>query len=144
MKTDIEILLQFSQPVRKYDTITIRVPKEFKLSSLTAQSVQSHFGGYAPYSDEYLGGSETWTGNRFYGAKPMMNFTGFEGSYYAAVSADREKYQIPQAFVLDHTLKGNEITIFGLMSDNDPRKTVDGQVDSKTMLIRIMNVFNPN
>lgn len=63
-------------------------------------------------------------------------------TYYEGVSVDREKYYIPQSFVLDYTRSGNSLTIYGLMSDNDPR-VQENNVNSKTMLIRISDVMNP-
>lgn len=73
----------------------------------------------------------------------MKNFTGFMGSYYQSVATNTEKFYIPEAFPLDYTLERNAITIYGLMSDNDPRKS-SNNVDAKNMLIRITDVMNPN
>lgn len=114
MSSDLEILLEFSEPVRKNDMIKIKVPSAFKLESLGTNSVQSHFGGYGAYANEYVTGSNTWTANEFYGIKPMKNYEGYMTSYYEGVSTGRESYYIPQSFELDYTLSGNTIQIYGL------------------------------
>lgn len=73
----------------------------------------------------------------------MKNYTGYQGTYYEGVSTEKEKYVIPEAFVLDYEKSGNQIMIYGLMSDNDPRLSTT-KMDASTMLIRISDVINPN